>query len=117
MLGLLNSDGSPDTSFGGDGYGRLDTDYTSAGIYDLAIQADGKIMVVGYVSESNNQDGAVARFNSDGSVDKLWDSSGPQCRPNFFSKAKIRWVVLITESGFRLMDSIPNSTKYSAISG
>ena len=47
----------------------------SAAAKALAIQPDGKILVAGYVNVSMNRI-AVARYNSDGSIDSLFGTSG-----------------------------------------
>jgi uncharacterized delta-60 repeat protein/uncharacterized repeat protein (TIGR01451 family) len=63
-----NEDGSPDTGFNGDGNadGIITTNFgTNSEAYAVRIQADGKIVVAGKA----NQDFAVARYNSDGSLD------------------------------------------------
>jgi uncharacterized delta-60 repeat protein len=71
-----NSDGSLDTSFGT--YGIVTTSLTDKGDFglDIAIQADGKIVVSGvaaylptHPSERTYGDFAVVRYNSDGSLD------------------------------------------------
>ena len=76
-----NSSGSPDTSFDGDGIATIDFvggyDYVDA----MAIQTDGKFVVVGESSGDNNigtpaSDSAIARLNADGSFDSSFDSDG-----------------------------------------
>ena len=67
-----NSNGSLDTSFGTNGMGVFSgasDNYQSLG--DIAIQADGKIVVVGdtSASQSTRTDLNFARFNSDGTKD------------------------------------------------
>ena len=65
----LNSDGSPDTTFDGDG--SANTYFANAANgSELAIQPDGKIVVTGYfyIGQSN-YDFALARYNSNGSLD------------------------------------------------
>jgi uncharacterized delta-60 repeat protein len=72
-----NADGSLDTSLDGDG--KLTTDFgsTSDGAYSVAIQADGKIVVAGSSYNSGSKDDfAVARYNTDGSLDTLFDGDG-----------------------------------------
>ncbi len=74
-----NSNGSLDTSFSDDGkawaaFGWAANDYGQA----VALQADGKIVVAGY-SHSNvagEDDFAVARFNSNGTLDTSFGSNG-----------------------------------------
>ena len=72
-----NSDGSLDTSFGGDGI--VTTAFGSGAdiSFDLALQPDGKILVAGYTNVSgDNDDFAVARYNPDGSLDSTFDLDG-----------------------------------------
>ncbi len=76
-----NMDGSPDTSFDGDGkfsnklkaadQGR--TNFTST-----AIQRDGKMIVAGNTWNGNNQEFLVARYNINGSLDTTFSHDGVQ---------------------------------------
>jgi len=70
-LERYNADGSRDTSFGTTG--RITTDFggTASG-YSVTLQADGKIVVAG----SSNGDFALARYNSDGSLDPTFSGDG-----------------------------------------
>ena len=72
-----NSDGTLDTSFGG-GDGIVTTDFGSTNdeVNDLAIQSDGKIVVVGSTYVNNAKIFAVARYNADGTLDTTFDSDG-----------------------------------------
>jgi uncharacterized delta-60 repeat protein len=63
-----NVDGSLDTSFGGTGKVLTDFGNTTDAAYAVALQADGKIVVSG-ISFGTNWDSAVARYNTDGSLD------------------------------------------------
>ena len=71
----FNSDGSPDTSFDGDG--RVTTNISG---YDtvtaLVIQTDGKIVAAGVTNASNNSNFALARYNPGGSLDTSFDGDG-----------------------------------------
>ena len=71
-----NSDGSLDTSFSGDG--KLTTTIGSINEYgyDVAVQADGKILVAGYSYSGTNNDFALVRYNSDGSLDTSFSGDG-----------------------------------------
>ncbi len=71
-LARYNSDGSLDTSFDGDG--KLTTDFITGDdyAYDVVVQNDGKIVVVG----SSNLAFALARYNSDGSLDTSFNEDG-----------------------------------------
>jgi uncharacterized delta-60 repeat protein len=70
VLRLL-SDGSFDTSFSGDGVATFDFGEASRG-HALAIQNDGKVVVVGSTGSSI----AVARLNTGGSFDTTFSSDG-----------------------------------------
>src|SRR5438552_10480412 len=65
--------GQLDLSFSGDGKATLDPGTTSDA-RDVAIQADGKVVVVGRAS-SNGNDFVVARFNTDGSPDTTFGTN------------------------------------------
>ena len=69
----FNKDGSLDTAFGSGGFAPADFFQTTDQANDLAIQADGKIVLVG-----SSDDGllAVARFNTDGSLDTSFGNGG-----------------------------------------
>ncbi len=72
----FNADGSLDTSFDSDGIATTavggSSDYSRA----LVIQSDGRIVVVGESFNGSNNDIAVVRYNSDGSLDTTFDSDG-----------------------------------------
>jgi uncharacterized delta-60 repeat protein len=67
-----NADGTPDASFDGDG--KVTTDFSTFFdiAYAVAIQPDGKIVVVGKADQSL----ATARYNSNGSLDTTFDGDG-----------------------------------------
>jgi len=76
-----NADGSLDTSFDGDGVATIDFvggyDYVNA----MALQADGKIVLVGASSSDNSaqsitSDSALVRLNPNGSPDTSFDGDG-----------------------------------------
>src|SRR6185369_6297261 len=71
-----NTDGSPDTTFGS-GTGKVRTYMRSYdGAYAVAIQTDGKIVVSGgsLDGDGNGCGFALARYNSDGSLDMTFGS-------------------------------------------
>lgn len=66
-----NTDGTLDTNFNGTGI--VNTPVLGGGYgIDLVIQPDGKIIVVGM----NNNDFAVIRYNTDGSLDTTFNTTG-----------------------------------------
>ncbi len=79
-LARYNSDGSLDTSFGTGG--KVSTDFRSTDdtAYSVAFQADGKIVVVGLslrvAGYSPSADFAIARYNSDGTLDSTFGNGG-----------------------------------------
>lgn len=76
LLVRFNSDGSLDTSFGVNGFAI--TGFTgNAFVRSLLIQPNDKIIAVGGAFEgSTSFDFAIARFNSDGSLDTSFGSGG-----------------------------------------
>ena len=68
----VNTDGTLDNSFAGDGIQNTDIAMDTEGASDLALQPDGKIVVVGQAAG----DFAVVRYNSDGSVDNSFSGDG-----------------------------------------
>ena len=93
----FNPDGTADTSFDGDG--RVTTNITG---YDsvtaLAIQPDGKIVAAGVTNAANNSNFAVARYNTDGSVDTSFDVDG-RVATDFFTSIDYANAVAIQADG------------------
>ena len=81
LLARFNPDGSLDTSFGSNGFTKMDI-WTSDSVYEtgisIAVLPDGKIVVgVGEPTTGNNQQKfGVARFNSDGTADTSFGTAG-----------------------------------------
>ena len=74
-LARYNPDGSLDTTFSGDGKQRTGFGFhTAAAANGVAIQGDGKIVVVGNAGNSF----ALARYNPDGSLDTSFSGDGKQ---------------------------------------
>ncbi len=71
-----NADGSLDTSFDGDGKVTTAVGSTSEVGYSVILQSDGKIVVAGASSNGINNDFAVVRYNTDGSLDSSFDGDG-----------------------------------------
>ena len=76
-LARYNSNGSLDTSFSGDG--RQTTDF---GEFDLgegvALQANGRIVAVGFAGSGAGGDFGLARYNANGSLDTSFSGDGKQ---------------------------------------
>jgi uncharacterized delta-60 repeat protein len=79
----LNADGSPDTSFDGDGKLIVPLGSTIVPLgsttdigYSVTVQPDGKILLAGYSSNGIDNDFSLIRLNADGSLDTSFDSDG-----------------------------------------
>lgn len=72
----LNSDGSFDTSFDGDGKVSTSVPSRFDQVTSAALQTNGKIVIAGYISNGTNNDIALFRYNSDGSLDNSFDADG-----------------------------------------
>lgn len=76
-LGAWAEPGDLDASFDGDG-----TVVTSFGVgfasevIDLLVQPDGKVVAVGWVDESSDRNWALARYETDGSLDPTFGTGG-----------------------------------------
>lgn len=73
----LNSDGSADDSFGSHGIAIMDFGNFDAVATELAVQADGGIIVAGSARSGPGQlDFALARLNADGTLDSTFGGDG-----------------------------------------
>ena len=73
---LLAQPGSLDTTFNGNGKILTSISTGKDEAQDVAIQVDGKIVVAGYSSNGTNFDYVVVRYNTDGSLDNTFGTSG-----------------------------------------
>lgn len=71
-----NPGGKLDRSFSGDGVARVDFADEGDAADDLALQDDGKIVVVGSIEVSNDTSFAIVRFNADGTLDASFGDNG-----------------------------------------
>lgn len=72
----LNSNGTADTSFSTDGEVTVDFDGAEDDANDLLLQPDGKILLVGDARMGVDRDFALARFNTDGTLDTSFGNGG-----------------------------------------
>jgi uncharacterized delta-60 repeat protein len=70
----LNPNGSPDSSFDGDGTATIDFGSLADLADDAVLQPDGKIVVAGY--KQDGEEVAVARLNPNGSPDATFGTNG-----------------------------------------
>lgn len=79
LLARINAEGTPDTSFDGDGFMRFDLSSPFFGVIELELQADGKIVVAAQAGDGPTIGGhhaRVLRFNPDGSPDSSFGTAG-----------------------------------------
>lgn len=70
-----NTNGSLDTAFDGDGIAIVDITPRDNAV-DVRLQSDGKIVVAGTVYSNNVSDYALARLNTDGTLDSTFGTNG-----------------------------------------
>ena len=68
--------GALDASFDGDGLVVTSVSPESDQVFDLAVQADGKIVAAGTTFHAGGSDIVLARYNADGSLDSSFDGDG-----------------------------------------
>ncbi|MCI5179218.1 MAG: hypothetical protein D3911_07835 [Candidatus Electrothrix sp. AW3_4] len=76
MLFRLLADGSLDSEFNIDGMVSTAVGSNDDEVFALALQQDNKILAAGYSSTNGNRDFALARYNSDGSLDRDFGLEG-----------------------------------------
>jgi uncharacterized delta-60 repeat protein len=76
-ISRFNSDGTPDTSFSGDGVQSLDMGGSDSAA-DVAVQPDGKLVVVGWATVAGRDVFGVARFEANGDLDSSFSDDGLQ---------------------------------------
>ena len=76
-----NTDGSLDTTFDTDG--KVTTPIASGDdrAYSVVLQSDGKIVAAGYSYNGSDNDFAIVRYNTDGSLDTSFDTDGKVTTP------------------------------------
>ena len=76
-----NTDGSLDTGFNGSGKVITSIGSTTSGARGVAIQSDGKIVLVGYCYSGSNQDFCALRYNTNGILDTAFNGTGKVITP------------------------------------
>jgi uncharacterized delta-60 repeat protein len=71
----LKPDGSPDTTFDGDGTATIDFGTLADIANDAVLQGDGRIVVTGYTQQAVSSP-AIARLNANGSPDATFGAAG-----------------------------------------
>jgi uncharacterized delta-60 repeat protein len=78
LAARFNTDGTLDTSFGTNGWATTVFDSSYSQVKDATSQNDGKILLSGFASDisTGRHKIAVARFNTDGTIDNTFGTSG-----------------------------------------
>src|SRR6185369_13508881 len=76
LLLRYNPDGSLDSTFDGDGLVLTAFAIRQNSARDIVVQPDGKILAAGPSFQDNGSVVAIARYNTDGSLDTSFDSDG-----------------------------------------
>ena len=98
---VLAVDGDLDPTFGTDGKVLTDFDRSTDIANAVAIQADGKLVVVGTTYQDNDfsgEDFAVARYNPDGTLDKTFGAGG-KVQTDFPGLAAVASSVVVQPDG------------------
>jgi uncharacterized delta-60 repeat protein len=98
---VLAVDGDLDPTFGTDGKVLTDFDHSTDIANAVAIQADGKLVVVGTTYQDNDfsdEDFAVARYNPDGTLDKTFGTGG-KVQTDFLGLAAVASSVVVQPDG------------------
>ena len=106
----FNSDGTLDQTFGTNGVVQTTFGDSSAEGNDVVLQADGKIVVVGFTgagSYTNNNNFALVRFNPDGTLDQTFGTGGM-----VKSNAGMAWSVALQSDGKLLVGGTNESNPH-----
>jgi len=95
LIARYNTDGTIDTTFNVTGYVKTEGGTDSKFYYDVAIDGNGKIIVVGTTNADN---GVIARYNSDGTIDTTFNTTG-YVNTDAPADSKIYYGVTIDSSG------------------
>src|SRR5258706_9803906 len=106
----LNANGTFDNSFDGDGKASA-TIGSYYGIANaIALQSDGKIVVAGASYNGSGNDFALARFNTDGSLDNNFDGDGKLVSPFSTFNNEIRGLAVQSDGKIMVAGSNYNGT-------
>ena len=75
------ADGDVDTSFGASGIVTTDFSLLRDVAKSIVVQSDEKIVVAGYASNETNEDFAIVRYNTDGTLDSSFGTAGKVLTP------------------------------------
>ncbi|MGF1986717.1 MAG: DUF4347 domain-containing protein [Nostoc sp. ZfuVER08] len=103
-----NSDGTLDTTFNTTGIVTTDFNGSNEAGNSVAIQSDGKILVAGYSNNGTNNDFAIVRYNSDGTLDTTFNTTG-KVTTDFNGKDEGGYSITIQDDGKILVVGASNN--------
>ena len=81
VVARYGTDGTLDTTFGIDGVVTIDFNNDDDQVKDIAIQSNGKILLIGAIKNAGFNEMAVVRLNSGGSLDTTFNHTGIVTQP------------------------------------
>ena len=95
----LNNDGTMDNTFNSTGEVVTDIDGYNECLNALVLQTDGKIVTGGFANNDSDDDFALVRYNTDGTLDDTFDGDGIQTTDLFFSSDEDVFSVKLQQDG------------------
>jgi len=87
LVARYNVNGTPDSTFSYKGWTTSDLSVFAEGVNSIAIQRDGKIVAGGQSSDQSGVRFALARYNTNGTLDSTFSTNGIQKnKPNWFGQ-------------------------------
>ena len=111
-LARYNSNGSLDTTFNTTGKITTPIGPANNSAFSMAIQGDGKIIAAGFANNGSNDDFALARYNSDGSLDTSFDSDGQVTTAMGPGNDAIRSIVIQNDGKILAVGNASNGTNF-----
>jgi uncharacterized delta-60 repeat protein len=105
-----NIDGSLDTSFGTNGLVTTSVGASSSYIHSIELLPDGRILAGGTASNGTDADFALARYNTDGSLDTSFDGDGKVLTPVGSGEEALREIVVQPDGRIVAVGSSNNGT-------
>ena len=108
----LAASGDLDTTFSADG--MVETDFgsnTADGARAVAVQSNGRIVVVGYTGPNNASDFFIARYTQNGTLDTSFSGDGKQTTN--FDANDVAWAVAIQSDGKIVVSGFACDVAYS----
>ncbi|UTW07207.1 Ig-like domain-containing protein [Pseudomonas benzenivorans] len=116
IVAKFTASGTLDTGFNGDGYALWDfgSSYKHESGQGAAVDANGKLVVVGYSTQDTGVETAVARYNADGTFDTSFATVGWQLYPVAASFDTAKDVVIQSDGKILITGYENSSGSYNA---